>query len=451
MSIRRALFITSFGLFVHTQCCAQELQVDVSAVKALISEWNAAHSLSKLESLASVYSDTVNFYGRSLHRRACLSITKAALEKDVDFAQTLKNELVLSGYSSGVIRCDFVKTVSYNGLVVDYPSYLVVKESGGGYLIVGESDLVTDRNLNHEPNLGSKIAIRNIAGALAIDEAGQEADSFQTDSATLTEILVGVSFAVGVIGLLVAWGIRRKSKTSQKSQQMTRGVLTSQDFEEGLALLQKTRNNSSPKGSEYAAIRSEQVSRDSRQISKGESTPERGGELPSLAGPKPAAFKGLVPAEDSQFSVFLAKGRAFEEYIVHQFALNKSFFTLLDWRSDKFYRGVYPKSSQNPDLVYQFKAGDFVRKFSVECKYRSNSSNSIIRLMDERKFTIYEAFNRNEMRVYIALGIGGKPDSPTELYLIPFEHVKPEMQHRELTKYKSPGMFFYNRDMDQLT
>jgi hypothetical protein len=212
-----------------------------------------------------------------------------------------------------------------------------------------------------------------------------------------------------------------------------------------LALLLKTRKSSVAQSSEKMAMPSQQISKEPPHIRESYQPPLR-------TTPKAAASKGSEPSsKDSRSPDLLAKGRAFEEYIVHQFALNKSYFTLLDWRSDKFYRGVYPKSSQNPDLVYEFKYFDFVRKFSVECKYRSDSSNGLIRLMDERKFRIYEAFHKNEMRVYVVLGIGGKPDRPTELYLIPFEHVKPEMHHLALSKYKSPGMFYYDREIDQLT
>jgi hypothetical protein len=223
MSIRRVLFITGFGLFVNALCVAQELRVDVVAVKTLVSEWNAAHSLDKLETLSSLYSDTVNFYGRSLRNRQCLSITEAALEKNEDFQQTLKNELVLSRYSNGVVRCDFVKTVSYNKNVVDYPSYLIVKQFGRRYLIVGESDLVTDRNLGNVPKLGDKIDIKNVANVLLKDPVdqrveGQSADfdAAETDNGTLTQIIVGISFAVGVIGLLVAWGVMRKPTVAKK-------------------------------------------------------------------------------------------------------------------------------------------------------------------------------------------------------------------------------------------
>jgi hypothetical protein len=458
MSIRQVLLLTGFGLFSIRPSAAQELPVNVAAVKALISQWNVAHSRKELETLSYLYSDTVDFYGRLLQRRQCLSITRSALDKDEDFKQTLKNELILSGYSSGVIRCDFVKTVSNNSKVVDYPSYLIVKQFGGRYLIVGESDLVTDRNIGNVPDLGEKIDIKDVTNALlngAVDEKaeveGVDLDAAGSDNGTLTQIIVGISFAVGVVGLLIAWGVTRKAKASMKSEYVAIGVQPSEDIKKGLALVRKTRESSALQGSEDIAKPSGHKGKEPQHFSRLKQTPANvKTELPLRTAP--AASKGSErTAKESQSPDYLQKGRAFEEFIVHQFALNKSYFTLLDWRSDKFYRGVYPKSSRNPDLVYEFKVGGFIRQFSVECKYRRSPYNGLIQLMDERKYRIYEAYNRNEMRVYVALGIGGKPDSPTELYLIPFEQVRPEMQHHELSQYKSPGMFFYNRDIDRLT
>src|SRR6478736_4351400 len=92
------------------------------------------------------------------------------LKKQEDFSQVLKNELVLSGYSSGAIRCDFVKTVSRNSIKTDYNSYIVVKRIDGNYFIVGESDLNTDRNIKHEPDLGTKLTIRD--GKFEVGVAG---------------------------------------------------------------------------------------------------------------------------------------------------------------------------------------------------------------------------------------------------------------------------------------
>lgn len=378
--MRHALSIVVVGLFYQTQAVAQELQVEVAAVKNLISEWNKAHTASTVQTLSLLYSETVNFYGASLDRSKCISIKRAALEKQKDFAQMISNEQVLSGYSSGVIRCDFVKTVSRNNRTVNYQAYLIVKQFGGDYFIVGESDLITDKNIKNEPDLGEKVAIKEVMSNVIKKADGES--KVPSDASKLTPfgdlkliLLVG-SLALGLTGILVLSKRKRKSIASR-------------------------------------------------------------------------TIKNITKDHDAADSV--EKGLVFEKFIVQQFDIYKGYFTLLDWRSDKFHRGVFPKSSQNPDLVYQYKHKDFVRTFAVECKYRSRAFNGSIQIMDKNNYKTYEAFHRNEMPVYIALGIGGEPNNPTEMYLIPFQQVKLEMYYNELSKYRKPRKFFYDMDIDRLT
>ncbi len=55
-----------------------------------------------------------------------------------------------------------VKKISHNNKTVDYSSYLIVKRISGDYFIVGESDLITDRNIKHEQDLGTKATIKKV-------------------------------------------------------------------------------------------------------------------------------------------------------------------------------------------------------------------------------------------------------------------------------------------------
>lgn len=368
MFIRRALLIMAVGLSCKNLTIAQELKVDVVAVRTLVTKWNEAHTTNTVGTLSSLYSDTVNFYGSILKRSKCMSIKRAMLEKHKDFHQVMKNELVLSGYSSDAIRCDFVKTVTRNNKAVDYKAYLIVKRFAGNYFIIGESDLTTDRTIKHEPDLGTRVTIRDVK---------YDDDIADTSTSTLADmIILWGSLAVGLFGLLT--GLRRWQRSG---------------------LFKRT--------------------------------------------------KRIASAD--QREVYFEKGLTFEKFIVQQFAIRKDLFTLMEWRSDKFHEGIFPESNRNPDLVYKYRYKDFVRTFSVECKYRSKLFNGSIQLMDENKYKIYEAYHKNEMPVYIVLGFGGNPGNPAKVFLIPFEDVKLEMPYKELSKYRKPTMFFYNMDIDRLT
>jgi hypothetical protein len=77
--------------------------------------------------------------------------------------------------------------------------------------------------------------------------------------------------------------------------------------------------------------------------------------------------------------------------------------------------------------------------------------NGSIHLMDEINYRIFEAFHRTKMPVYIVLGLRGEPTKPEELFLIPFEFVKTEMEYEEVRKFKKSGKFFYDMHTDRLT
>jgi hypothetical protein len=55
------------------------------------------------------------------------------------------------------------------------------------------------------------------------------------------------------------------------------------------------------------------------------------------------------------------------------------------------------------------------------------------------------------MPVYVALGVAGKPNRPKEVYLVPFDDVKPVMTMDELFKYWQRRPFSYDIHKDRLS
>ncbi|HYC84739.1 MAG TPA: hypothetical protein VEB86_05930, partial [Chryseosolibacter sp.] len=372
MLLRCALSGAVIAFFYLNSAAAQDLKVDVTAVKELVSKWNDAHTLRSSGAFSSLYSDKVKFYGSILPSHKCISTKEDVLKKRPGFHQKLNGDLVLTGYSNGVIRCDFVKSVTINDKVTEYNAYLVVKELDGNYYIVEESDLTTDRHLNNHADLGSRVAIKD-ARSNEMEKPRLINDPIlaSDNSMSTSTILFMVSLAIGVTGLVIAFRLRQISRSSQG---------------------------------------------------------------------------------DSDFhSADYAKGLAFEKFVAEQFDIYRDYFILLDWRSDKSHQGIFPKSNQNPDLVYEYRHKNYVRRFAVECKFRSKAFKGTVRLMDESNYRTYKTFHENEMPVYIALGFAGQPNDPEELYLIPFEDAKHEMMYKELSRYRKPRKFYYDMERDRLT
>lgn len=371
-----------FALLGDSPTVAQELIVDVDAVRSLVVKWNEAHEVNSVEMLSLLYSDEVNFYGSKFTRSKCIARKKTMLKDQPSFSQKIKGGLHLTGYEGGVIRCDFVKAVTRNYNALDYESYLIIKSVGENYFIVGESDLITDRNIRNKPDLGKQVAIKKGEYDVISQTFRKTEEPADTDKPSLTRIiLITVLTGIGVVGVFTIFRRRKKLHVPRRNQSA---------------------------------------------------------------------------ANDVRFSVYSAKqfdkGMDFEKFIVERFGLNKNHFHLLEWRSDKFHQGIYPKSNQNPDLVYEFKLNNFVRKFSVECKYRGIPINGSVYLMDDNNYRNYAAYHMNEMPVYIVLGLRGNPSSPKELFLIPFQEAKPEMTYDELSKYRTTkNYFFYHMLDDRLT
>lgn len=147
----------------------------------------------------------------------------------------------------------------------------------------------------------------------------------------------------------------------------------------------------------------------------------------------------------------IASGRDFESFVVKKFL--PLYFKVSEWTSDKGIDGIYPLSNSNPDLVCDFQLREFRRQFAVECKYRSNPKNPVSVARPEQ-LTRYKAFSIDrKMQVYIALGIGGTPHNPKELYLVPLDDCKSEMTYEELRNFSrsTKDIWFYKTDLDRLT
>jgi hypothetical protein len=410
MWIGRALLILAVGLLCENTTLAQELQVDVNAVKDLVGKWNDAHTVSTVGELSSLYSGTVNFYGTSLNSAKCIAAKRAILKEQKDFSQVINGDLFLSGYSTGLIRCDFIKTVSVNGVATDYDAYLIVERIRGKYFIVGESDLITDSRSGNVPDFGKKITIRQAKSEVVSKQDPTGGKTTERGLSLFTKIFLGVvALTIAVIGLIVSL---RKSKHPVVTKIVERLEKREEIIDKPELNYQKPQRSGNP----------ERFNRKPETVSKGVDT-------------------------DEYFEI----GLAFEKFIVEQFAVNKGYFTLIDWRSDKFHEGIFPQSNRHPDLVYQYKHRDFIRTFAIECKYRSKPFNGAIQLMDDLQYRIYEAYHKTQSPVYIVLGFRGDPNNPDELFLIPFQHVKPEMTYREVELYRKEGTFFYDMHTDRLT
>lgn len=145
----------------------------------------------------------------------------------------------------------------------------------------------------------------------------------------------------------------------------------------------------------------------------------------------------FIRVNDKKTAESIAKGYAFEQYVAAMIAKNYN-YNLIAWQSDKQVNGIFPALSMDPDLIwfYENKYAEFI--FAVECKWRGDYWNNGIEWARPEQFEHYLEFEECEdIPVTIVLGVGGSPDMPEDLYVIPLEDIEyPFLYKSVLNRYK---------------
>jgi hypothetical protein len=119
------------------------------------------------------------------------------------------------------------------------------------------------------------------------------------------------------------------------------------------------------------------------------------------------------------------KGSRFEAYVVTKFS--RKYFRVLYWRGDKNINGVYAESDKNPDLEMEFRLGENRTRFAVECKWRKQrfGKKSCVLWAKNRQIMNYNDYSRSRtIPVFVIIGVGGSPDDPEDVYIIPLSRLK---------------------------
>jgi hypothetical protein len=167
--------------------------------------------------------------------------------------------------------------------------------------------------------------------------------------------------------------------------------------------------------------------------------------------PKLAREAGRQSKEENES---LQKGHDFEKFVLSRFKTD-TYFTLLEWRSDKGHNGIYPVSCMFPDLELLFQSNYKTIRFAVECKWRNGFTNSWVQWAKDYQFENYTLFQREtKIPVYVALGVAGLPSDPGQLFIIPLNRIKSinlnETWLAQYKRYSTTQMFFLDADSLEL-
>lgn len=173
---------------------------------------------------------------------------------------------------------------------------------------------------------------------------------------------------------------------------------------------------------------------------------------PIKVDPKPTVNE---KTQQDDFDENKAKGDAFEKFVVKYFS--RKYFTLQEWRSDKYVDGVYAVSNHFPDLevIFNFKEKGIKEAFAIECKWRKNYYNNGIEWAQNYQIKNYKEYAAKlNIPVFVVIGVGGEPEKPEELFIVPLQEMKSNtISKSELANYKkdvSVKGFFWDYENNML-
>jgi hypothetical protein len=150
-----------------------------------------------------------------------------------------------------------------------------------------------------------------------------------------------------------------------------------------------------------------------------------------------------------------AKGDAFEKFVVTNF--DRKYFTLQEWRSDKYVDGIYAVSNHFPDLevIFDYKAKNVKEAFAIECKWRKNYFKNGIEWAQNYQIKNYKEYaDKLNIPVFVVIGVGGEPNKPHELFIVPLPKMKSNnIEKSDLMNYKkdlSDSRFFWDYTKNEL-
>ncbi len=145
-------------------------------------------------------------------------------------------------------------------------------------------------------------------------------------------------------------------------------------------------------------------------------------------------------------------GDDFEKFIVQKF--DKKYYTIIEWAGDKYINGTYAKTTPQPDILLEFKLRQKSSHLSVECKWRKNLYKNGVEFAKKEQFERYKNFQMDmEIPVFVAIGIGGKGQSPEQLFIVPISEIDSNFIHiNKLKNYekKLNSNFFFDIETKEL-
>jgi hypothetical protein len=422
----------------------QQLVIKTKKIQLLIEEWNIIHNARSLNSFQDIYDKKLVYYGEKMTRKKAISLKNEFFDSKPDYRQRIASDIDYTIHTSGTIKCEFLKEAWENGEWKPYLSYLLVGYSDGRFWITGESDHATDKSIGYLSEIGEAIDVEELTEKLASDSTSPESMvespsrarannggvSVSKDFVTIPRdylyILAGILFAGGLL-ILLAKNIRFKKKRKKPS------------FERPIETYQETRI----KPQVYQTPPSSQLP---KPVAKQNPLPQ-----PANVPKTPVVVTETVESEPVQSEpevVELYQGienhlkqTAFRNYVIGLFQISN--FKYIKPRANSVSPVYKEDEDPQPILEFQGESENGIESFGVQCLYREDTGSSELTVFSREHLDFNKQFV-DEIDLYYLLGMGGAPDKPHGLYLIPAKQLTSITISKDVLKtFRKSGLFLY--------
>lgn len=141
-----------------------------------------------------------------------------------------------------------------------------------------------------------------------------------------------------------------------------------------------------------------------------------------------SAFKELVKPESFR------KGDDFEDYVREWIFPQEDYDIIHKTHDYSTNSGDYIEDTLEPDFLLRDRSNK--KEFYVEAKFRSDYWKGAIEWSYPKQLIRYKAIDKKRP-LFIALGVGGEPDSPDEIFVFPVRTTKyPKLFESVLEKFE---------------
>lgn len=418
------IILTAF--FNHVN--AQEASRD-----ALIESWNTVHNHHSVEELDKLYTQVVVFDGQQLTRTQIKRLKRKLFSENRDYRQRVISEPSYKLLGGGLIRCDFIKEVRQQGVLWKYPAYILIARDGSDYRIVGESDNASNLTVTNYLKLRDtqQRAEQNSSAKEDTAIANSHKDVVSTDSSfdNATEDSVNIA---------------------SLQQQQTRDTISPNQTP--LSEKPDSSHQRDIAGANEMFSGDETVTIPLQYVYIFIGVLVFGGIVILLTNSssrkrKRRAAKLANPDHHDHYSKDASM--VFEKFVMHLF--DPLYFRAFRTRHQTILANAPGENEGYPELEFEFSHKENRVRFAIESIYISELKHRDIQIASPQQVKAYSQLDEDDHDLYLVVGIGGTPDDPKEMYLMPVKDIRsPFITYPELQPYRKYGMFFYSAENQRL-